>query len=635
MILTTLVLAVCLGILAQMLAARLKMPAILPLLLLGIGAGPSGLGLFEPSSLGGTLEALIHLGVAVILFEGGLSLDPGRLKKVQGAVRNLLSIGVVVTGVGGALLAHYLVGMHWQTAALFGAIITVTGPTVIAPLLRHTIAPRPVKTILLSEGLIIDGIGALLAYLALQYIERQGMPMADLGQEVIKVTATGLILGFVGGALGRTVIRSRLFDAELSDLITLALLMLVYWVAEGQAEQSGILAAVVMGFTLSSSRLPDIGGLRDFKEHLTTLLISVLFVLLSGQLRLGEILDLGWKGALVALGLIFVVRPLAVFLSVWPNHLGFRERVFLAMTAPRGIVAAAVASLGARELHHAGVEGGSLLEGLVYLSIVATGAWATLMSIALPAWLGYRDDRSRKRAVVVGAHALAEVLVSLVQRTGRTTVVIDSSTWRLDKFRRQNLETVRGDARDAGTFEKAGVESDSLIIAATTNDELNLLIGELVHHEFDIHHPAVALQRPPDDLGRRSRAWIDVLSGQGIDIPRWNRLLEAQKAAVFEVPWGDRRLGDGIRDLLAERPQEVVLLGAWKRESLSLRVSLEAGVPWTSVTLLTSEGEGQRRLETLLKEAEASAEEKPSVEADAIPAAPSEDDGSPPAPLES
>ncbi|MCH9650700.1 MAG: cation:proton antiporter [Deltaproteobacteria bacterium] len=632
MILTTLVLAVCLGILAQTLASQLKMPAILPLLLLGIAAGPSGLGLFEPASLGGTLEALIHLGVAVILFEGGLSLDPRRLRKVQGAVRNLLTIGVVVSGVGGALLAHYLVGMSWQTAALFGAIVTVTGPTVIAPLLRHTIAPRPVKTILLSEGLIIDGIGALLAYLALQYIERQGMPMAALGQEVIKVTATGLILGFVGGAIGKSVISSRRFDAELSHLITFALLMLMYWVAEGQAEQSGILAAVVMGFTLSSSRLPDMGGLRDFKEHLTTLLISVLFVLLSGQLRLEEILGLGWNGALVAVGLIFVVRPLSVFLSVWPNHLGLKERFFLAMTAPRGIVAAAVASLGARELHHAGVEGGSLLEGLVYLSILATGAWATLMSVALPIWLGYRDDRSRKRAIVIGAHPLAEVLVSMVRRSGRTTVVVDSSSWRLDKFRRQNLETVRGDARDAGTFEKAGVESDSMVIAATTNDELNLLIGELVHHDFDVHHPVVALQVPPEDLGRRSRAWIDVLSDRGVEIPRWNRLLEENRAEVVEIPWEEKRVRERIRDLAEEKPKELLVLGAWKGESLSLRVSLGPSSAWDSLTLLVSEGEAKQRILSLLEELAQEAEE-PSAE-DPNLLDPLADDESLPAPQE-
>ncbi len=602
MILTTLVLAVCLGILAQTLAAHFKMPAILPLLLLGILAGPSGLAWFDPHSLGETLEAIIHLGVAIILFEGGLSLDLARLRKVRGPVRNLLTLGVAITGVGAALLAHYVVEMPWQTAALFGAIITVTGPTVIAPLLHHTIAPRPVKTILLSEGLIIDGIGALLAYLVLQYIERQGLPLATLAQEVVKVTATGVILGFAGGALGKSVIRSRRFDSELNHLIIFSLLLLVYWVSDGQAEQSGILAAVVMGLTLSSSDVPDLGSLRIFKEHLTTLLISVLFVLLSGQLRLDEVLNLGWKGVLVALGLIFVVRPLSVFLSVWPRHLGFKERIFLAMTAPRGIVAAAVASLGARQLNHAGYEGGALLEGLVYLSIVATGAWATLMSMTLPTWLGYRNDLSRRRAVVVGAHPFAAVLVEMLRRTGRTLVVVDSSSWRLAPFGRQQLETVCRDARDAGTFEEAGVESDSLVFAVTTNDELNLLIAELVHHEFDLRHPVVSLQAPPEDLGKRSRGWIDLLGHQGLDLARWNRLLEAGRAEVLELPWGDDRTAAGLRNLLAEHPKDLAVLGAWKGKELLLRFDLEAESPLDSLTLLVGEKGVMDGLRLLLKE---------------------------------
>ena len=605
MILDTLVLATFLGIVAQVAAARFKLPAILPLLLLGILAGPSVLGWFHPQVLGDSLEALIHLGVAVILFEGGLSLDPDRLRKVGGALRNLLTLGVAVTGVGAAWLAHLVVGMGWPTAALFGAIVTVTGPTVIAPLLRHTIAPRAVKTVLLSEGLIIDAIGALLAYLVLQWIELQGMALSGVGQQVLLVTATGGVLGFVGGALGRTVARGRLFDSELSNLVILALLMLVYMVSEHQAHQSGILASVVMGFTLSASRVPDLAPLKAFKGQLTTLLISVLFILLSGQLRLNEVIGLGWRGVLVALGLIFLIRPAAVFLSVMPWQLGFKERTFLALTAPRGIVAAAVASLAARQLEAANLAGGSLLEGLVYLAILATGAWATLMSVVLPRALGYKSDASRRRVVVVGANPLAEAIADVVQATGRTTVVVDSVSWRLEKFRRRDMETVRGDARDAGTYEQAGVESDSIIIAATTNDELNLLVAELVHHEFGIEHPVVALQRPPDELGRRSRAWIDLLGCRDIKVPAWIRRLENGEARTLDLPWTDKHLPALIKDLLDEFPNQLLLLAAWRDTSIVFRPDLEDDPQIDTVTLLVADGPVHQRLQKLLAEIEA------------------------------
>lgn len=609
MILDTLVIATFLGIVAQVVAARFKLPAILPLLLLGILAGPSVLGWFHPRILGDSLEALIHLGVAVILFEGGLSLDPDRLRKVGGALRNLLTLGVAVTGFGSAWLAHHLVGMGWPTAALFGAIVTVTGPTVIAPLLRHTIAPRSVKTILLSEGLIIDAIGALLAYLVLQWIELQGMPATGIGQQVLLVTATGGVLGFVGGAIGRFVVRGRLFDSELSNLIILALLMLVYMVAEHQAHQSGILASVVMGFTLSASRVPDLGPLKAFKGQLTTLLISVLFILLAGQLRLEEVIGLGWRGVVVALGLIFVVRPAAVFLSVMPWQLGFKERTFLALTAPRGIVAAAVASLAARQLEAANLAGGSLLEGLVYLSILATGAWATLMSVVLPRVLGYKSDAARRRVVVVGANPLAEVIADVVRATGRTTVVVDSVSWRLEKFRRRNMETVRGDARDAGTYEQAGVESDSIIIAATTNDSLNLLVAEVVHHEFGVAHPVVALQQPPEELGSRSRAWIDLLGRRDIEVPTWIRRLENGKARAIDLPWGEKHVPPLIKDLLDEFPKQLLMLAAWRGNSVIFRPDLEEDQQIDTVTFLVADGPVHQRLQKLTEELAAKAAE--------------------------
>jgi len=225
-ILTTFVAAVALGIAGQIIAERFQLPAIMPLLMLGVFFGPFGLALVHPEALGGALEALIHLGVAIILFEGGLSLDPQRLSRVGSAVGNLLTIGVAVTGVASAAAAHWTVGMPWTTAALFGAIVTVTGPTVIVPLLRHMIAPREVKTILLSEGLIVDPIGAILAYLVLQWIERAGIPLHTLTGEVVTLAATGVpfrdayVLAATELREGRT-IDWRYSDAEILQDLTL------------------------------------------------------------------------------------------------------------------------------------------------------------------------------------------------------------------------------------------------------------------------------------------------------------------------------------------------------------------------------------------------------------------------------
>lgn len=522
----TIVAAVALGIAGQVVAERFQLPAILPLLVLGILCGPAGLALVHPESLGGTLEALIHLGVAIILFEGGLSLDPHRLAKVGAPVRNLLTIGVAVTGIGAAVAANQLVGLDWGAAALFGAIVTVTGPTVIVPLLRHLIAPIEVKTILLSEGLIVDPIGAVLAYVVLQWIARAGIPFRELMGQLSELAAVGIIVGFAAGALGKLILRSRLVSGELRNLSILAILMVCYLVAESQAHQSGILASMVMGFTISASELPDLVSVRAFKGQLTILIISMLFILLAAQLDLAAMIDLSWSGLLVVAALIFVVRPASVFASIWPSQLDVKGRTVIALTAPRGIVAAAVASLAAREMDKAGLTGASQMEGLVYLTILATVAWSTVGALILPRVLGYTTDPKRRRTVLVGANAVTEAIAREVVSQNRTTVVVDGVSWRLDRFRSGGLMTVVGDARDAVTFEEAGLERDSVVVATTTNDELNLLVAELVHSDFGVEHPIVAVQRPPEELGRRSRGWVDLLGAGSVDIQKWSRRLE-------------------------------------------------------------------------------------------------------------
>ncbi len=601
MILTTLVAAVALGIAAQVLAEKFQIPAILPLLVLGILCGPAGLALFAPEALGPELlTALVHLGVAIILFEGGLTLDPRRLLEVGGPVGNLLTIGVVVTGVGAAVAAHLVLGMSWPMASLFGAIMTVTGPTVIVPLLRHLIAPREVKTLLLSEGLLIDPVGAVLAYFVLQWTERAGIPWRELLTQLTVITLTGVILGFAAGAVAKMVVRTRLVSGELRNLTILALLMVCYELAEHQAPQAGILAAMVMGFTMSASELPDLVSVKAFKGQLTTLVISMLFILLAGDLDLGAMGELGWKGPAVIALLIVVVRPLSVVASVWPSQMAWKERLVIGLTAPRGIVAAAVASLAAQHMVAIGVEGAQALEGLVYLGILMTVTWSTVMAIALPRLLGYASDPARLRAVLVGANPLTELLADLLKKSGRTVVGIDGVSWRLDPWRASGMATVVGDARDSTTYEDAGVERDSLVIAATTNDELNLLVADLVHSEFGVEHPVVALQVPPEDVGRRSRAWLDLFGGQGIDVARWIRRLESEAAVVVEIDLSQEGMAHQLRELDREFEHQIVPVVVWHGAEPSFRISLDTGASDSNLVLLVEKGPALERLQDLI-----------------------------------
>jgi len=598
MILQTIVLAVALGIAAQILADRLKLPAILPLLVFGVLAGPNlwhlfgveGGGLIDPEALGDGLELFIHLGIGIILFEGGLSLSPGELRRVGGSVRNLLTIGVAVTGVVAAVTFRAVTGQPWLTAALFGAIVTVTGPTVIGPLLRHMIVPRRVATVLMSEGLIVDPIGAVLAYLVLQAIERPGMPVQPLGHELLVLVLVGTAFGVTAGLVGRWLARSRWTGGELSNLTILALLLVCFYLSEDLAPQSGILASMVMGFTMSSANLPDLAPLKSFKGQLTVLLISVLFVLLAGQLDLQAVLDLGVGGLLVVGGLILVARPLAVFLSIPPRRLPLAERSVLALTAPRGVVAAGVGSLAARQLEASGIPGGAALEGTVYLTILATVVWATVMALVLPPVLGFTKDPRRRLILVVGAHALSGALARVLVSRGRTVVVLDSSPTKLAPLRGSGVGTVRGDARDAASFEEAGIQRDSQVVALTTNDELNLLIAELVRDEFGLEHPVVGLQRLSEEFGTVRRAWVDPLGGGAIDLSAWIRRFEDGRARVVTLGLDEETATGDVRASLEEAGVEAVQpICGWRDGSAVFR--LEKGVfdGIDAVTLLVAE----------------------------------------------
>lgn len=594
--LTTLAAAVFLGILAQVLAERWKLPAILPLLLFGIVAGPDALGIVHPEELGDLFRELVHIGVAIILFEGGLSLHLADLRRVGRTVGHLLTLGLAVTWVTSGFLAHVFLAMPWTIAALFGAIVTVTGPTVVVPLLRHMIAPRPVKTVLVSEGLIIDPIGAVLAYLVLQWIERAGIPLGEMLGDLFTLAATGTVVGFAFGKMGDSFAKRRLASRELRNVAVLALVLMCFLTAELGAAESGILAVVVMGVTMSAASIPDLEPLRAFKEQLTILLISVLFVMLAGQLDLRAVLDLGWRGLAVAVGMIVLVRPLSVWVSVWPGQMDLKGRTVLAMLAPRGIVAAAVASLAARELTRYDIAGGAALEGLVYLVIVVTGLWATAMAVLLPRWLGYLDDPSRRLAVLVGANAVSRGLARVLQKQGRQVTLVDSSRWKLDALRREGLGVVRGDARAANTYERAGVERDTQVLLLTTNDELNLLAAELVHTEFGVEHPVAALQNPSPELGRERRAWLDLFGGGAVDLPGWEEKLEAGRGGFLTLALEDESAQDLVADLRETRREDLVVLCGWDAEGTPrLRVEDRDLSAFQRVTVLAA-GEARNEL---------------------------------------
>jgi hypothetical protein len=467
------------------------------------------------------------------------------------------------------------------------------------------VLPRRLATILVSEGLIVDPVGAVLAYLVLQTIDRPGMPLGPLAGELATLTLVGAVFGLAAAFVARAVARSRWTGGELNNLAVLAVLMLCFLLAERQAPQSGIIAAVVMGLAMSGANIPDLAQLRVFKGQLTVLLISMLFILLAGQLDLFAVLALGTDGLLVVAGMILLVRPASVLAAVRPSQVDWKGRTVLALTAPRGVVAAAVASLAARQLEEAGLPGGAEIEGMVYLVILVTVIWATAMALLLPRVMGYTKDPRRRLIVLVGAHAVGAALGRALKERGREVVVVDSSAAKLEPLAAEGLTTIRGDARDAATFEQAGVQRDTQVVALTTNDELNLLVAELVRGEFAVEHPVVALQRVSEEFGTVRRAWTDLLGGDAFDLPGWIRRLESGEGRLVTLDLGRQGALEAARRMVAAGEDDRAPLVAWRNGLPAFRFRLERLEDFEELSVLAPEPELARELAALVAETKA------------------------------
>jgi NhaP-type Na+/H+ or K+/H+ antiporter len=334
------VMAVLAGISAQVIAEYLKVPSIVFLLMFGILLGRDGFGLLQPQQLGVGLEVIVALSVAVILFEGGLNLELRELGKVSGSLRNMVTLGTLITLLGGGMAAHWLGEFPWSIAFLYASLVVVTGPTVISPLLKQVQVDRQVATLLEGEGVLIDPVGAILAVVVLNTILN-----GDAGPSavIIGLTLRLGIGGFIGAAggwlLGVFLKRANFISEDLKNLVVLAGMWGLFGLAQIIRSESGLMATVVAGIVLGASALPEERLLRRFKGQLTVLGVSVLFILLSADLSIASIFALGWGSLYTVFALMFVVRPISIFLCTWNSGLNWRQKLFCPGLVPKELSA--------------------------------------------------------------------------------------------------------------------------------------------------------------------------------------------------------------------------------------------------------------------------------------------------------
>ncbi len=490
---------VVLGIAAQWLAWRFKLPAILLLLVAGFLAGPLTGVLRPQAAIGEVLFPFVSAAVAIILFEGGLNLRFSEISGIRAAILRLVCIGSLITWVLSAALANLALDFSMRMALLLGAILIVTGPTVIIPLLRHIRLNRRIASVTKWEGIVNDPIGAVVAVLVFEVIQAPGLQTVTLhaAAGLAKVLVAGAVFAAVGAGVLVMAIQRYWVPDFLQNSVTLAIVLSIYAVSDLIQPESGLVAVTAMGVIMANQRVAPIGHIVEFKENLRVLLISVLFVVLSARLDLDTLAKLSMGSVVFVVGLIVVVRPAAVFLSTIGAGLTVREKVFLSCMAPRGIVAAAVASLFALQLGEAGIPRADLLEAEVFFVVAATVAIYGLGAKPLARWLGLR--RADPQGVLVaGAHSWARSIARMLGEHGFEVQLVDSNYDNVRCARREGLTIHHGSIVSERVRRELELEGIGKLLGLTSTDEVNALAGM---HFTDLFGRACIYQLRPAAVG--------------------------------------------------------------------------------------------------------------------------------------
>lgn len=492
------------GIGAQWLAWRLRLPSILLLLLSGFLLGPV-LGIIHPDQLlGEALFPIVSLSVGVILFEGGLTLKLKELPVSGPVIGRLISVGAVATWIIATLAARFVIGLEWPMSILVGAILIVTGPTVVGPLLRQIRPKGRVGAILKWEGILIDPVGAVLAVLVFEVIRlgEVGSVPGFILLGVLRSLFVGLFFGLAGAGILIALLRRFLIPDHLQNGVTLLLLFAMFAISDLLAPEGGLLTVTVMGVVMANQSWVPIRHILEFKENLQVLLVGVLFILLAGRINIDNLLLVGWEAVLFVVILIVVARPVSVLLSTIGSPLNRSERLFLMWMAPRGIVAASVASVFAFELSEIGLAGADLLVPIIFLVIVITVIFYGLTAgpVARSLELAEQDPQG---VLIVGANRFARELGQQLEKFGVKALLLDSNYRMITESRLRGLQAYHGNALLEETIENIDLGGIGRMAALTSNDEVNALAV--------LHYPEV--------FGRSEVYQLPFASGESYKTP--------------------------------------------------------------------------------------------------------------------
>jgi len=503
----------------QWFAWAVKLPAILFLLLAGITAGPV-MGWLDPEALfGDLLFPFVSLSVAAILFEGALTLDFHQIRGLGKVVRNLVTIGIVVTWIIITVITRLALGFGWEICVLFGAVTLVTGPTVIVPMLRTVRPNARIANILRWEGIVIDPIGALLAVLMYDFIiagaggypghaGNGGAPLAHTLAAFGQIIGIGITLGAVAGHSLGVILRRRLMPEYLHNVATLTLVCGVYAISNAFQEESGLLTVTVMGMWIANMKDTPVEEILDFKESLSLLLISVLFIVLAARMEFSQFVQLGVPAVWVFLGIQFVARPAKVLVSTIGSSLKWSERALLGWIAPRGIVAAAVSALFAIRLEGAGYEQAHFIVPLTFMVIIGTVTLQSATSRFIATALGVAEP-DPKGFLVIGANTVARTIAKALTEKGFQTLLTDTSWNNIKAARMEGLKTFYGHPVSEQADRRLDMVGIGGMLGLSQIGQLNVLSAMRYKNEFGANNVYTLLTSAQKEAGEKHRAAAD------------------------------------------------------------------------------------------------------------------------------
>lgn len=475
-LLVGLVSIVVLGIIAQWLSWKLQISTVILFMVFGVLAGPVT-AIVQPDVLfGDLLMPIVSLSVALILFEGGLTLNIRELRTIGKTVNLLISVGMLITWVITSIAAYYILGFEIRVALLLGALLVVTGPTVIIPLLRQMRLVGKAGSILRWEGILIDPIGALLALLVFQalFSVDANSSFLEVGLNFFRSLLTGGSIGYLGGYFLAFLLEKRQIPEHLQNPITLMFVLGAFVAANGLQTESGLLAVTIMGITLANQQKVDVKKIIEFKEALGLLVLSSVFILLTARLSIQDLASIGWRELAFLIVMIFIARPLSVYFSAIGGTLKWQEKVLLSFVAPRGVVAVAVSSVFALRLSVNYPEQAAGIVPVIFFVVIGTVLFYSILAPLLARYLKLVQPNPQG-ILILGAHDWGRMMAQSLQMAGFQVVLVDTNLVAVNKALEMGLETHRINILAPDIEDKVDLGSIGKLLAITSNDEVNSL----------------------------------------------------------------------------------------------------------------------------------------------------------------